>query len=56
MFKNRSKLTFKKPNLRLGQIGIAFSNEGRFEMKYIFQIKKLVKKLKRRKFGKKRRI
>lgn len=56
MHKNRFSKKFKKTELQYGEAGIAFKQEGRFEIKYIFALRRLLRRLKIRKSKKKRRV
>lgn len=57
MHKNRFCSALKKTKLKYGDVGFFFGQEGRFELKYSFFLKKLIKRLKKKKKrkGKKRR-
>lgn len=57
MHKNRFISKLKNPTLKYGDMGFFFGREGRFELKYSFFLKKLIKTLKKKKKrkGKKRR-
>ena len=49
MFKRRIKLNNKKTTLKFGDYGLFFSHQGRFEIKYIFILRKILRKLKKKK-------
>ena len=44
MFKRRKKLNNKETKLKFGDYGLFFSHQGRFEIKYIFILRKIFKK------------
>lgn len=56
MFKKRKKLSTKKTELKFGDYGFSFSQQGRFEIKYIFILRKILRKLKKKKSKRRRRI
>ena len=56
MQKNRSLNGSKKTSLRYGNYGLVFNHEGRFEIKYIFMIRKIIRKMKPKKARKKRKV
>lgn len=49
MFKRRKKLSSKETKLKFGDYGLFFSHQGRFEIKYIFILRKILRKLKKKK-------
>ena len=49
MFKRRKKLNNKETKLKFGDYGLFFSHQGRFEIKYIFILRKILRKLKKKK-------
>jgi hypothetical protein len=49
MFKRRTKLNNKETKLKFGDYGLFFSQQGRFEIKYIFILRKILRKLKKKK-------
>lgn len=49
MFKRRKKLNSKETNLKFGDYGLFFSQQGRFEIKYIFILRKNTSKIKKKK-------
>lgn len=49
MFKRRKKLSNKETKLKFGDYGLFFSHQGRFEIKYIFILRKILRKLKKKK-------
>jgi len=49
MFKRRKKLNSKETKLKFGDYGLFFSQQGRFEIKYIFILRKILRKLKKKK-------
>lgn len=56
MQKNRTFKKFKDSFLRWGTVGIFFQQEGRFEIKYIFGLRRLLKKITKKKSKRRRRI
>lgn len=56
MQKNRNSNGFKRTSLRYGNYGLVFNHEGRFEIKYIFMIRKIIRKMKPKKARKKRKV
>jgi len=55
MHKNRNKLGLKYSELQYGDVGFKFEHEGQFEIKYLFLLKRSIRKNFRRKRLKKRR-
>lgn len=56
MFKRRKKLSSKTTDLKFGDYGLFFSHQGRFEIKYVFILRKILRKLKKKKSKRRRRI
>lgn len=55
MQKNRNKLGLKHSQLQYGDVGFKFEHEGQFEIKYLFSLKRSIRKNFRKKRLKKRR-
>ena len=56
MYKNRFKTQPKKTEIKFGDYGLAFVQQGRFEIKYIFMLRRMLKKLRIKKHKKRRRM
>ena len=56
MFKKRTTIPSKSVKLKFGDYGLVFNQQGLFEIKYIFILRRLLRKLKIKKNKKRRKV